>query len=278
MHLRSATSRGRALDGRITVRQLLDHTSGLDDYFLHTPIDKALQADPDASGRSGGRSSTSASRISRRERGGTTPTPTTCTSASSPNESRARRWQRRSGSGSSIRSTSTQRGTRPSRSHRARLPMAIDSRTQALVSADRPVGEVPGGAVPVGRDGRGRSGLDRGNVRRRGPLGPAPLHGRGARPGDDGPDAGGRGVHGRVFAARPLWARRPGVPDHRAIRRRPQRSPAWLRSAVRHLPAENVTIAVLTNQSRADPAVIVADCSPIVFEPSPPCVRCAMPL
>lgn len=37
-----------AIDKRITVRQLLDHTSGLDDYFLHVPIDKALQAEPEA--------------------------------------------------------------------------------------------------------------------------------------------------------------------------------------------------------------------------------------
>ena len=37
-----------AIDPRITIRQLLDHTSGLDDFFLHTPIDKALLADRDA--------------------------------------------------------------------------------------------------------------------------------------------------------------------------------------------------------------------------------------
>jgi D-alanyl-D-alanine carboxypeptidase len=34
-----------ALAGRITVRQLLDHTSGLTDYFLHPKIDKRLLAD-----------------------------------------------------------------------------------------------------------------------------------------------------------------------------------------------------------------------------------------
>jgi len=36
------------LDPRITVRMLLDHTSGLDDFFLHASIDRALQADPAA--------------------------------------------------------------------------------------------------------------------------------------------------------------------------------------------------------------------------------------
>ena len=36
---------GLPLDPGITVRMLLDHTSGLDDYFLHASIDRALQAD-----------------------------------------------------------------------------------------------------------------------------------------------------------------------------------------------------------------------------------------
>ena len=36
------------LDPRITVRMLLDHTSGLPDYFLNPKIDKQLQARPDA--------------------------------------------------------------------------------------------------------------------------------------------------------------------------------------------------------------------------------------
>ena len=50
------------------------------------------------------------------------------------------------------------------------------------------------------------------------------------------------------------------------------------RAAVRHLPAENVTIAVLTNQSRADPGIIVEALLAIIFEPEPPCVRCMQPL
>ena len=35
------------LDGRITVRMLLDHTSGLPDFFLNAKIDKPLQSAPD---------------------------------------------------------------------------------------------------------------------------------------------------------------------------------------------------------------------------------------
>ena len=36
------------LDPRMTIRQLLDHTSGLPDYFLNAKIDRPLQADPGA--------------------------------------------------------------------------------------------------------------------------------------------------------------------------------------------------------------------------------------
>jgi hypothetical protein len=49
------------------------------------------------------------------------------------------------------------------------------------------------------------------------------------------------------------------------------------RSAMRHLPSAGVTIAVLTNQSRADPGVFVADLLAIVFAPEPPCFRCQRP-
>ena len=37
-----------ALDKRLTVRELLDHTSGLPDYFQNVKIDRPLQADPNA--------------------------------------------------------------------------------------------------------------------------------------------------------------------------------------------------------------------------------------
>ncbi len=39
---------GFAMDARITVRMLLDHTSGLPDNFLNPKIDRPLQRDPDA--------------------------------------------------------------------------------------------------------------------------------------------------------------------------------------------------------------------------------------
>jgi D-alanyl-D-alanine carboxypeptidase len=49
------------------------------------------------------------------------------------------------------------------------------------------------------------------------------------------------------------------------------------RAAVRHLPIERTTIAVLTNQSRADPGVIVSRLLSIVFGPEAPCIRCIEP-
>jgi CubicO group peptidase (beta-lactamase class C family) len=49
------------------------------------------------------------------------------------------------------------------------------------------------------------------------------------------------------------------------------------RAAMRHIPGESTTIAVLTNQSRADPAVIVRDLLAIVFGPGPACPICQRP-
>ena len=46
------------------------------------------------------------------------------------------------------------------------------------------------------------------------------------------------------------------------------------RGAVRHFPVEGLTIAVLTNQSRADPAVIVERLLAIALPSAAPCQRC----
>ena len=52
------------VDARITVRELLDHTSGLNDFFFHPKIDAALLADRGRRGYRPTRFGTSASRIS----------------------------------------------------------------------------------------------------------------------------------------------------------------------------------------------------------------------
>ena len=48
------------------------------------------------------------------------------------------------------------------------------------------------------------------------------------------------------------------------------------RGAMRYLPGEATTIAVLTNQSRTDPGVIVQRLLSIVFAPAPDCFRCGI--
>ena len=49
------------------------------------------------------------------------------------------------------------------------------------------------------------------------------------------------------------------------------------RAAARHIPDEATTIAVLTNQSRADPAIVVEHLLAIVFRPEPICRLCNRP-
>jgi hypothetical protein len=49
------------------------------------------------------------------------------------------------------------------------------------------------------------------------------------------------------------------------------------RSAVRHFPGENLTISILTNQSRADPGIVLEDLLAIVFRDDGPCHACQRP-
>ena len=49
------------------------------------------------------------------------------------------------------------------------------------------------------------------------------------------------------------------------------------RGVVRYLPEQELTIAVLTNQSRADPGIIVGTMLRIVVPPPGPCGPCADP-
>jgi hypothetical protein len=49
------------------------------------------------------------------------------------------------------------------------------------------------------------------------------------------------------------------------------------RATARHIPGEATTIAVLTNQSRADPAIILGHLLAIVFGPGPTCTQCNHP-
>lgn len=50
------------------------------------------------------------------------------------------------------------------------------------------------------------------------------------------------------------------------------------RGAVRHFPIDGLTIAVLSNQSRADPALIVRALLAVALPPAPACALCRLPL
>jgi D-alanyl-D-alanine carboxypeptidase len=270
---------GAALDRRITIRQLLDHTSGLDDFFLHTPIDKALQADPDAfwsvrrtlkyvgkpyfpPGRGWHYSNTNylyLGLIAQRVTG--VPTATAL---------RERFFDPLDLDATWYQAVEKPRGPL-AHGYRFAGPKisspAIDLSAKSPVAPFRSVVTAAGGA---------------GSIAATSPD--AARWGRLLYTGDVlGPAMTAQMLEGVAFTAAYL----PRVPYGLGVQAFPiggrlavghSGRLLGFRSAVRHLPAENVTIAVLTNQSRADPAVIVADLLSIVFEPSPPCVRCAKPL
>ena len=270
---------GAALDKRITVRQLLNHTSGLDDFFLHTPIDKALQADPDAFWS-----------VKR-----------TLKYVAKPYFPPGRAWHYSNTNylylgliaeqvtGVPLAVALRERFFVPLQFEatwyqaveKPRGPLAhgyrfagprlssppIDLSTKAVVAPFRSVVTAAGGAGAIAAT-----------------SGDAARWGRLLYTGEVlGPGMTAQMLDGVAFTA----AYKPRIPYGLGVQAFPiggrlavghSGRLLGFRSAVRHLPAENVTIAVLTNQSRADPAVIVAALLSIVFEPEPPCVRCMQPL
>ena len=208
---------------------LLNHTSGLDDFFLHASIDKALQADPAA-----------AWSVKRTLRFVAKPyfPPGTGWHYSNTNYVYLGLIAEHV-TGTSLGAALHDRffgplgldGTWYQAAEDPRTPTAHGYRfagSAAVGHAGRPVRRVADHAVHLGRHGVRRRGVGRGNVRRRRALGAAPLHGRGARRGHDGADARRRRRDGRLRAAGAVRPRRPGVPDRRAPDGRPQRPPARL--------------------------------------------------
>jgi D-alanyl-D-alanine carboxypeptidase len=267
-----------ALDKRITVRQLLEHTSGLDDYFLHPPIDKALLADRDAAwpirrtlkyvgkpyfppGRGWHYSNTNylyLGLIAERVTG--VPLAT---------ELRKRFFGPFKLDGTWYQAVDKPKGplahgyrfTGP----KLTLP-PIDLTAKARVAPFRSVVTAAAGAGSIAATSsdvaRWARLLYGGDV-----LGPVltnvMLDGVADTAGYRPPVPYGLGVQ-----AFPIMGRVALGHSGRFI---------GFRSAVRHLPSESLTIAVLTNQSRADPGVVVANLLAIVFAPDPPCLRCRNP-
>ncbi len=270
---------GAALDKRITIRQLLNHTSGLDDYFLHTPIDKALLGDRDAfwsvkrtlkyvakpyfpPGKGWYYSNTNylylgliAERVTGvplavalRERF-FVPLGLEATWYQAVEEPRGplAHGYRFAGPGLSS----------PPIDLAAKSPVAP---FRSVVTAAGGAGSIAATSTDAARWSRF---LFTGEV-----LGPAMTA---------------QMLDGVAFTA----AYKPRIPYGLGVQAFPiggrlavghSGRLLGFRTAVRHLPAENVTIAVLTNQSRADPGIIVEALLAIVFEPEPPCVRCMQPL
>ncbi len=270
---------GATLDRRITVRQLLNHTSGLDDFFLHTPIDKALLADPDAFWS-----------VKR-----------TLKYVAKPYFPPGKGW-RYSNTNYLYLGLIAERvtGTTLAIALRERffVPLHFDATWYQAV--EKPRGPLAHGyrfagprlsTPPIDLSAKSPVAPFRSVVTAAGGAGSiaatssdAARWGRLLFTGEVlGPAMTAQMLDGVAFTA----AYKPRVPYGLGVQAFPiggrlsvghSGRLLGFRSSVRHLPAENVTIAVLTNQSRADPAVIVEALLSIVFEPEPPCVRCMQPL
>ena len=270
---------GTTLDKRITVRQLLNHTSGLDDFFLHTPIDRALLADPDAFWS-----------VKR-----------TLKYVAKPYFPPGKGW-RYSNTNYLYLGLIAERvtGVTLAIALRDRFFVPLDFGATWYQAVEKPRGPLAHGYRFAGP----RLSTPAIDLTSKSPVAPfrsvvtaAGGAGSIAATSADAARWGRLLVSGEVLGSAMTAQMLDGVAFTAAYRPRipyglgVQAFPIGgrlavghsgrllgFRSAVRHLPAENVTIAVLTNQSRADPGVIVEALLSIVFEPEPPCGRCMRPL
>ncbi len=95
---------GRRIPKAVTVRMLLDHTSGLPDFFFGKGVDKALLADRGATWTAARALAYAGPQLFPRARAGITRTRTICSLVSSPSGSVAGRSPTRSGRSCSTRS------------------------------------------------------------------------------------------------------------------------------------------------------------------------------
>lgn len=269
---------GRPLDRRITVRMLLDHTSGLDDFFLHGSIDVALQKDPKAAW--------SAKRTLRYVAKPYFP-PGTGWHYSNTNYLYLGLIAE-AVTGKPLGQALRDRFFGPLRldatwyqtSEKARTGTAHGYRFVGTSRSARPIdladgtGVMPFTSVVTAAGGAGSIAAT------------SPDAARWARQLYTGkvldPDMTAQMLSGVALTA----AYSPRVPyglgvqaisiDGRQTLGHSGRLLGF-RAAVRHIPGESTTIAVLTNQSRADPGVIVEGLLRVVFAPDPPCFRCQGP-
>jgi D-alanyl-D-alanine carboxypeptidase len=269
---------GSTLDRRITVSQLLNHTSGLDDFFIHPPIDRALLADRAAPwtparslgyvgkryfppGRGWHYSNTNYLYLGLiAERVGGKPLADQLRERFFTPLGLDDTWYQ----AAEKPRTETAHGYRFATAKRTAPPIDLSDGTPvvpftSVVTAAAGAGSIAATSSDVARWARA---LYRGEV-----LGPAmtaemleAILGTAAY----APRVG----YGFGVQAFPIGGRASLGHSGRLL---------GFRAAVRYLPGEDVTIAVLTNQSRADPGRIVQELLEVVFTPPPMCTRCSQP-
>ncbi len=267
-----------ALDKQITIRQLLEHTSGLDDYFLHPPIDKALQAEPDASWS-----------VKR-----------TLKYVGKAYFPPGRGWHY-SNTNYLYLGLIAERVTGSSMAAELRkrffVPLGLNETWYQAV--EKPIAPIAHGyrfagsrltSPPIDLAGKLPVMPFRSVVTAAGAAGSIAASSsdlaRWARLLYSGEVLGTEMTAEMLAGVADTASYHPRVPYGLGVQAFPIAGRLALghsgrllgfRSAVRHLPSESLTIAVLTNQSRADPGVIVNDLLAIVFAPEPPCFRCQHP-
>ena len=264
----------------ITIRQLLDHTSGLDDFFSHATIDSALLAHPrrvwtaaDSLSLRGQAVLQAGDRLAllehqlpgpRHGRRGGRPRP-----AGQPN----------SGSASSIRWGSATRSTSVSRSRVDRSLTAIASASpnprQKGIDVSDGTAIIPFTSVVTAAGGAGSIATTASDLVRwaRALYGGAVLR----------PET----LASMVDDAALTTELKSSVPyglgvqvvtiDGRQTLGHSGRLLGF-RAVMRWLPAEGIAVAVMTNQSRTDPNVLVRDLLRSVIGVPPPCTACPPPL
>ena len=266
---------GSGLDRRITVRMLLDHTSGLDDFFLHGAIDTALQRAPAAQwsaarslkyvakpyfppGKGYHYSNTNYLYLGLIAEG---------VSKMPLGKALHERFFGPLGLDATWYQASEKPRARTAHGYR----FAGTSRTAPAIDLSDGTGIVPFTSVVTAAGGAGSIATTSADAATWARL---LYSGRVL-----GPEMTAEMLRGVGLTA----AYKPRVPYGLGVQAFPidgrptvghSGTLLGFRAAMRYLPGEATTISVLTNQSRADPGVIVQGLLAVVFAPEPACFRC----
>jgi D-alanyl-D-alanine carboxypeptidase len=266
---------GVTMNNRITVRMLLDHTSGLDDFFLHPPIDKALLAHRDATWSSERALSYVGKRYFAPGKGwhysNTNYVYLGLIAQNVTGSSLATALRKRFFTPLGLDATWYQAFERP------RAEVAHGYRFNSPALKDKPIdladgtGVAPFTSVVTAAGGAGSIAATSSDVA------------RWARQLYDGTAIGIDQTAIMLNDVATTATYRPRVPYGLGVQVFPILGrPSFghsgrllgFRAAVRHFPGDQTTIAVLTNQSRTDPGIIVEHLLKIAFAPEPACVGC----